>query len=68
MKDKNNKISSILKKYKSSFSKQDLLNLETLLSNNLEPNETYFLYTDGCLLYTSPSPRDQLGSRMPSSA
>ena len=22
----------------------------------------------GCLLYTSPSPRDQLGSRMPSSA
>lgn len=47
MKDKNNKISSILKKYKSSFSKQDLLNLETLLSNNLEPNDTYFLYTDG---------------------
>ena len=24
--------------------------------------------TDGCLLYTSPSPRDQRGSRMPSSA
>ena len=23
---------------------------------------------DGCLLYTSPSPRDQLTSRMPSSA
>ena len=23
---------------------------------------------DGCLLYTSPSPRDQRGSRMPSSA
>ena len=23
---------------------------------------------DGCLLYTSPSPRDLLGSRMPSSA
>ena len=25
-------------------------------------------YADGCLLYTSPSPRDQRGSRMPSSA
>ena len=25
-------------------------------------------YTDSCLLYTSPSPRDQRGSRMPSSA
>ena len=24
--------------------------------------------SDGCLLYTSPSPRDQRGSRMPSSA
>lgn len=47
MKDKNNKILSILEKYKSSFSKKDLQNLETLLSNNLEPNEAYFLYTDG---------------------
>ena len=25
-------------------------------------------YTRNCLLYTSPSPRDQRGSRMPSSA
>ena len=25
-------------------------------------------YADTCLLYTSPSPRDQRGSRMPSSA
>ena len=25
-------------------------------------------HIDGCLLYTSPSPRDQRGSRMPSSA
>ena len=24
--------------------------------------------SEGCLLYTSPSPRDQRGSRMPSSA
>ena len=47
MKDKNNKVLSILEKYKSSFSKKDLQNLETLLSNNLAPNETYFLFTDG---------------------
>ena len=26
------------------------------------------IYLSGCLLYTSPSPRDQRGSRMPSSA
>ena len=25
-------------------------------------------YLDGCLLYTSPSPRDRIASRMPSSA
>ena len=25
-------------------------------------------HSEGCLLYTSPSPRDQRGSRMPSSA
>ena len=25
-------------------------------------------HPEGCLLYTSPSPRDQRGSRMPSSA
>ena len=34
------------------------------LTVELDPGQT----TDGCLLYTSPSPRDQRGSRMPSSA
>ena len=29
---------------------------------------TVSTYGSGCLLYTSPSPRDQRGSRMPSSA
>ena len=33
--------------------------------NDLKNHETY---SNICLLYTSPSPRDQLGSRMPSSA
>ena len=31
-------------------------------------NEMPVVYLLGCLLYTSPSPRDQRGSRMPSSA
>ena len=34
-----------------------------LLNNNEQASQDY-----GCLLYTSPSPRDQRGSRMPSSA
>ena len=28
----------------------------------------FFTYHTGCLLYTSPSPRDSIASRMPSSA
>ena len=47
MNDKNNKISEILEKYKSSFSKNDLLNLESLLSNDLGSIEKYSLFTDG---------------------
>ena len=45
-----------------------------LIAENLEdPTDTEFqicvdVQGDGCLLYTSPSPRDQRGSRMPSSA
>ena len=31
-------------------------------------NKKAFVITNNCLLYTSPSPRDQRGSRMPSSA
>ena len=37
----------------------------------IEPDETYdfkMVYYNSCLLYTSPSPRDGLLSRMPSSA
>ena len=30
--------------------------------------EIFLHHDDSCLLYTSPSPRDQRGSRMPSSA
>ena len=33
-----------------------------------ESADYYLIAVQGCLLYTSPSPRDQRGSRMPSSA
>ena len=49
-----------------------------VVGNNINQNTAYtigrtFAYTvinrlKSCLLYTSPSPRDQRGSRMPSSA
>ena len=43
----------------------DKINESTLLVSFLDPfNEKSLV----CLLYTSPSPRDQRGSRMPSSA
>ena len=32
------------------------------------PNNRMMRWDETCLLYTSPSPRDQRGSRMPSSA
>ena len=34
----------------------------------MRPGESAFNRPTDCLLYTSPSPRDQRGSRMPSSA
>jgi len=47
MNDKNKKISKILEKYKSFFSKNDLLDLESLLSNDLESIKSHSLFTDG---------------------
>ena len=35
---------------------------------SLSEDGSSLLKHEGCLLYTSPSPRDQRGSRMPSSA
>ena len=37
-------------------------------NDNMSPEEKAFLESIGCLLYTSPSPRDRTRSRMPSSA
>ena len=56
-----NKVFEILKNYQDLF----LIDLKVNLNNNIK------LIIDGdngCLLYTSPSPRDATLSRMPSSA
>ena len=40
-----------------------------VIRNNLnDPTRDYLFLSKGCLLYTSPSPRDRTRSRMPSSA
>ena len=39
-----------------------------IVNDMSEVNIDADLVRNGCLLYTSPSPRDQRGSRMPSSA
>ena len=39
-----------------------------LMAYDVKGDENYKLLPDICLLYTSPSPRDPIGSRMPSSA
>ena len=53
---------------------RDKINGNTYFSSNVEAtneDRNYlipFQYGYGCLLYTSPSPRDRTRSRMPSSA
>ena len=39
-----------------------------ILNKKINDDGTVKLLNKSCLLYTSPSPRDQRGSRMPSSA
>ena len=56
------------------FTKRDRARLQLILRGKRfgfsleEIRQLLDLYHMGCLLYTSPSPRDQRGSRMPSSA
>ena len=76
-KEMDNLLGAFTKKYINNLNENDLLDLEKLL--NIDDTNLYNFYngfkTDFefennniCLLYTSPSPRDQRGSRMPSSA
>ena len=68
--DKNNNQTKIISDYAISYSNTDLIDLRgnVVVSTNLQDTLiTDQLYYD-CLLYTSPSPRDSVVSRMPSSA
>ena len=49
---------------------EELMDNPTFVTKSIEKNLTdlWDKMSNGCLLYTSPSPRDQRGSRMPSSA
>ena len=40
----------------------------TVMLSGKDDNKNAIISINSCLLYTSPSPRDQRGSRMPSSA
>ena len=41
---------------------------DNMLPDSIEVNNSFYVFGDTCLLYTSPSPRDRQKSRMPSSA
>ena len=62
---------SEMKEYLDEIALFNHINQDKSEENNQEMDEVTdqkFLDYDFCLLYTSPSPRDQRGSRMPSSA
>ena len=44
------------------------LDVILIVNGKIEPFNKLYVESNDCLLYTSPSPRDQRGSRMPSSA
>ena len=48
--------------------KNDIKNLNQAVNNCMDDNYVSDYLNKGCLLYTSPSPRDRQKSRMPSSA
>ena len=50
------------------FGTAPLGNLYKAISDSAASSTLEAAWDLGCLLYTSPSPRDQRGSRMPSSA
>ena len=72
--DTKNYLDSIKNKYNNVViqnNKENLGHGKTVVNGYLyaiENNYQYVVQIDGCLLYTSPSPRDAESSRMPSSA
>ena len=70
----NNSIDETFRIYsgKSAYSRNYCNEIKISLEEKSSPNRKLDIYlrayNDGCLLYTSPSPRDRTRSRMPSSA
>ena len=60
----------LVEKFKVSKQREKIYRQHKTLINNLEiaPLVALIIGSKGCLLYTSPSPRDRTRSRMPSSA
>ena len=59
---------NISRKQQDEFALKSQKKTEIAIENNIFDDEIVQINHKGCLLYTSPSPRDQRGSRMPSSA
>ena len=51
-----------------SFSRHSLIDIKLNAKGDLHVDQHHTVEDTGCLLYTSPSPRDRQKSRMPSSA
>ena len=66
-KKRNQQKQTTTKKQQQPQSANDIDFVDLLYMENLQPH-TLLTQTDSCLLYTSPSPRDCIVSRMPSSA
>ena len=61
-----NSISEIMRSHSQVYSEKNAKKNKSKKGNYI--SITCDVYVKSCLLYTSPSPRDQRGSRMPSSA
>ena len=60
--------SEAISKYRSPFQRDRDRIIHSASFRRLKHKTQVFVNTEGCLLYTSPSPRDVEESRMPSSA
>ena len=69
VKKSNIKSSKVNSKYDIIGDSKEIIKVKSLI-NKISPTnaKVLILGPNGCLLYTSPSPRDPIGSRMPSSA
>ena len=68
LKDSGANVTVALRKESGSWAKAEAAGFDVKEVGEAVPNADLVMMLIPCLLYTSPSPRDQRGSRMPSSA